>query len=137
MIRVLVADDHPLIRQSIRSVLAKADDIEIVSEAVDGLEAVELAQRLTPDVIVMDIAMPRLDGAQALEKILAFASTARVVILSGYDDKWLALMVFQKGARGYVLKDDIQPELLLAIRAASKEETYLSTAMPSSILNSL
>ena len=137
MIRVLVADDHPLIRQSIRSVLEKADDIEIVGEAVDGLEAVELAQRLTPDVIVMDISMPRLDGAHAMERIHASGLAARVVILSGYADKLLALMVLHKGARAYVLKDDIKPELLLAIRAASKEETYLSTGMPSSILNSL
>ncbi|MEK7277262.1 MAG: response regulator transcription factor [Chloroflexota bacterium] len=137
MIRVILADDHPLIRQSIRSVLEKADDIEIVGEAVDGQEAVELAQRLTPDVIVLDISMPRLDGAHAVEKIRAAAPATQVVILSGYDDKSLALMVLQKGARGYVLKDNIKPELLLAIRAASKKETYLSTAMPSSILEGL
>jgi len=137
VIRVLVADDHPLIRRSIRSVLEKADDVEVVGEAVDGQEAVELAQRLTPDVIVLDISMPRLDGAHATAIICAAAPATRVVIISGYADRSLALMVLQNGARGYVLKDDIQRELLPAIRAASRQETYLSAGMPRSILHGL
>ncbi|HSE96186.1 MAG TPA: response regulator transcription factor [Methylomirabilota bacterium] len=134
MIRVIVADDHHLVREGIRALLEKADDIQVVGEAVDGQEAVELVERLAPDVLVMDIAMPRLNGIQAVERIRAAGSPARIVILSMYSDEILVRQALQLGARGFLLKGSVSEELLLAIRAASRGAVYLSPAISESVI---
>jgi DNA-binding NarL/FixJ family response regulator len=133
-IRVIVADDHHLMRQGIRALLEKADDIEVVGEAADGQEAVELVERLAPDVLVMDIAMPRLNGSQAIERVRALGVATQVVILSMYSDETLVRQALRNGAKGYLLKCSVTEELLLAIRAASRSEIYLSPAISGSIV---
>jgi DNA-binding NarL/FixJ family response regulator len=134
VIRVIVADDHHLVRQGIRALLEKADDIEVVGEAADGQEAVELVERLTPNVLVMDIAMPRLSGNQAIGRVRALGVATQVVILSMYSDETLVRQALRNGAKGYLLKRSVTEELLLAIRAASRGEIYLSPAVSRSVV---
>jgi DNA-binding NarL/FixJ family response regulator len=134
VICVVVADDHHLVRQGIRALLENADGIEVVGEAADGQEAVELVERLAPDVLVMDIAMPRLSGIQAIGRVRALGVTTQVVILSMYSDETLVRQALRNGARGYLLKRSVTEELLLAIRAASQDEIYLSPAISRSIV---
>lgn len=129
MIHVILADDHHLVRQGIRSLLEKTADIEILAEAENGQEALKLAERLKPDVLVMDIAMPRLNGIQAAEQIRSLGLTTQVVILSMYSDETLVRQALRAGVRGYLLKRSVVEELLLAIRAAIHGEIYLSPAI--------
>lgn len=137
MIRVVLAEDHHLVRQGIVSLLERANDIGVVGEAADGQEAVALVQRLAPDVLVMDIAMPRLDGIQATERIRALGAATQVVILSMHADETLVRQALRRGARGYLLKRSVTEELLLAIRAANRDEVYLSPAISTSLLDEL
>jgi DNA-binding NarL/FixJ family response regulator len=137
MIRVIVADDHHLVRQGIRALLEKADDIRVVGEAADGRGAIELVERLAPDVLVLDISMPRLDGIQAIKRIRTLGLATRVVILSMYSDTTLVRQALQSGARGYLLKRSLTEELLLAVRAASQGEVYLSPGISGSIVDEL
>ena len=118
MIRVVVADDHHLVRQGIRALPEKADDIQVVGEAGDGQEAIDLVEQLSPDVLVLDIAMPRMDGLQATERVGLLGLGTRVVILSMYGDITLVRRALRCGGRGYLLKHAVTEELLLAIRAA-------------------
>ncbi len=134
MIRVIIADDHNLVREGIRALLEKAGDIEVIGEATDGKEAVDLAQRLAPDVLVMDIAMPNLNGIQAVEQLRALGIASRVVILSMYSEDILVRQALQHGAKGFLLKGSVSDELLLAIRAAHRNATYLSPAISATVL---
>jgi len=133
-IRVIVADDHHLVRQGIRALLEKADDIEVVAEAADGQEAVGLVERLAPDVLLMDIAMPRLSGIQAVGRVRALGVGTQVVILSMYSDEALVRQALRSGAQGYLLKRSVSEELLLAVRAASRGEIYLSPGICQSVV---
>ncbi|MBN1995030.1 MAG: response regulator transcription factor [Anaerolineae bacterium] len=126
MIRVILADDHHLVRQGIRALLEKANDINIVDEAEDGQEAVTLVEQLKPDVLIIDIAMPRMNGIQATQRVRALGLTTQVVILSMHSRPTLVRQALRNGARGYLLKNSITEELLLAVRAANRRETYLS-----------
>jgi DNA-binding NarL/FixJ family response regulator len=133
MITVVVTDDHHLVREGIRALLEKAHDMEVVGEAADGLQAIELVQSLNPGVLVMDIAMPRLNGMQALEQIQTLNQKTKIVILSMYSNETLVRKALQKGAKGYLLKDSVKEELLLAIRAASHGAIYLSPTISEAI----
>lgn len=137
MIRVIIADDHHLVRQGIRALLDKADNIEVIGEAADGQEAIELVQRLVPDVAVVDISMPRLDGAQAIERIYKLGLPTRMIILSMHSDITVIQQVLKQGARGYLLKRSVTEELILAIRAAYQGELYLSPAISEPVLANL
>ena len=129
MIRVVLAEDHHLVRQGLRSLLEGAEDIEVVGEAADGHEAIVMVEQLAPAVLVMDLAMPRLSGAQATERIGKLGLPTRVVILSMYSRKTLVRQALRSGAVGYVLKSSVAEELLLAIRAANRGDLYLSPAV--------
>lgn len=129
MIRVLIADDHKLVRQGIHVLLERAEDIEVVGEADDGFEALELAKRFEPDVVLLDISMPKLDGIQVLERMRPLQPSTKVVMLSMYSDDVLVRRALRLGARGYILKRSVAEEMLLAIRAATRDEIYLSPAV--------
>ena len=135
MIRVVLADDHQVVRQGLRVLLEAAEDIVVVGEAHDGAAAVDLVKKLTPDVIVLDIGMPDMNGIQASAHIRAHSAATQVVILSMYEDETLARQALRQGARAYVLKRAPAAELLMAIRAVSRGEAYLSPAIAACMLN--
>jgi DNA-binding NarL/FixJ family response regulator len=136
MISVIVVDDHHLVRQGIRSLLEKAPDIRVVGEAADGIEAVKLAQQLKPDVVVMDILMPNMNGTQAAERMRSMVPAPRVILLTMYSDPTLVQQALRYGVRGYLLKASVVEELLLAVRAAAHGDLYLSPAISSSLVES-
>ena len=137
MIDVVVADDHHLVRQGIRALLERADNIRVVGEAADGHEAVEMVKQLVPDVLVIDIVMPRLNGLQAIEQVRALGLPTQVVVLSMYSDEALVRQALRSGARGYLLKNSVVEELALAVRAASRGDLYLSPAISRAIVADL
>ena len=134
MIRVIIADDHHLVREGIRALLEKSGDIEVIGEAVDGQEAVEMVQQLSPDVLLMDIAMPRLNGTQAIDALRKSGSPTRIVILSMYSDEILVREALRNGVNGFLPKGSVSEELLFAISAASRGAVYLSPSIPASVL---
>jgi NarL family two-component system response regulator LiaR len=134
MIRVIIAEDHNLVRQGLRSLLDQSGDVQVVGEAATGQEAIELTERLQPDVIVMDLSMPRMDGAQAAERILALHSSTQVVILSMYADTTMVQQLLRRGVKGYLLKDAVTEELLLAVRSARQGRVYLSPTISDSVM---
>jgi DNA-binding NarL/FixJ family response regulator len=126
MIRVVIADDHILVRQGIRALLEMNADIEVLGEAANGQEALQMVKKMKPDVLVMDIMMPRMNGNQVLDELKPLDLPTRVVILSMYFDETLVRQTLRSGARGYVLKQAASEEMILAIRAAALNEMYLS-----------
>ena len=134
MIRVVIAEDHHLVRQGIRSLLDQAEDIKVIGEAEDGQQVIELAERLKPDVIITDLAMPRLSGTQVTEHIRSRQLPSQVVILSMYSDESLIGQALRSGAKGYLLKTAVEEELLHAVRIASRGELYLSSQFSESTL---
>jgi DNA-binding NarL/FixJ family response regulator len=138
VITLVIVDDHNLVRQGIRAILEKVNYIEVIGEAADGREAVELINQLKPNVALMDISLPSLNGVQAVAKIQAMCIETRAVILSMYSDIVMVKQALQNGAKGYLLKQSVTEELLLAIQAASRGEIYLSPAIAKDfVLNSL
>lgn len=127
IIRVLIADDHPAVRGGLKSILSKAADIELVGEAADGQEAVRLAQQLQPDVVVLDITMPRLNGIQAIAQLRRAGVATEVVILSVHNEEALVQQALQHGAMGYVLKNSSTTELVEAVRAVQRGQTFFSS----------
>lgn len=136
MIRVLIAEDHLMVRAGIRALLAMEGDINVLGEAGNGQEALELAEKLKPDVIVMDIMMPRLNGIQAAERMKEFKLSPRVVLLSMYSDEGLVHQALKSGVKGYVLKSSVSDELILSVRAAARGETYLSGIVSAIVIES-
>jgi DNA-binding NarL/FixJ family response regulator len=130
----MLADDHDVLRKGARFLLATDREIEVVGEADDGHAAVELAASLHPDVIIMDIAMPRLNGIEATARITKANARAGVIILSMYSDEEYVIRALEAGARGYLLKDSAEPDLLRAVRAVARQKTYFSPAIVSSLL---
>jgi DNA-binding NarL/FixJ family response regulator len=126
MISVLVADDHPLVRQALTQLLNGADDIEVVGTAADGQEAVEKALEASPDVVLMDLEMPRLSGIEATRALTVAESRTRVVILTTFSDRDRILGAIDAGALGYLLKDAEPDEILRGIRAASIGDSPLA-----------
>ena len=129
MIRVLVADDHPVVRSGIVALLAAADDIEVVGEAVDGQEAVDKALALRPQVVLMDLRMPRLDGDEATARILAADPGIRVVVLTTYESDASILTAIEAGASGYLLKAAPQEEILEGLRSVARGEVALAPSI--------
>ena len=135
MIRILLADDHAMVRQGFRLILSSQQDMEIVGEAGNGREAVEMAEKLQPDIIVMDVAMPELNGIEATRKIIAALPRTRILALSMHKDSVYVREILRAGARGYLLKDSIDSDLLSAVRAMAKGEGYLSPAVSDAVLS--
>lgn len=133
-IRILLADDHVIVRQGFRMILAAQPDMEIVGEAGNGREAVELAERLQPDVAVMDVTMPELNGIEATRRLAASAPRTRVLALSMHKDSVYVREILKAGARGYLLKDAFDRDLVEAIRALARGEGYLSPAVSDAVL---
>ena len=124
-IRVLVVDDHTIMRDGIRALLGVHDDIEIVGEASEGKEAISKAQELAPDVVIMDIAMPEMDGLEASRRIVKKNPRIKILVLTQYDDKKYILAAIKAGAAGYVSKQVLGTELVLAIRTMYQGGSYL------------
>ena len=124
-IRLLIADDQKLLRDSLSVFMETKADIDVVGQAADGVEAVELARRLRPDVILLDLVMPRKDGLAALREILADNPAARVLVLTSFSDEDKVFRAIKAGALGYLLKDISAPELLEAVRAVHRGEVSL------------
>ena len=133
-IRVLVADDQSMVRAGFRMLLGGEEDIEVVAEASNGLEAVEKAARFRPTVILMDIRMPELDGLEAARRILAADDTARVLILTTFDLDEYVYEALRLGASGFVLKDEPPEQLLSAIRIVAGGEALLSPAITTRVI---
>lgn len=124
-IRVMLVDDHALVREGTRDLLEREEDLEVVAEAADGIEAVELADRHRPDVIIMDIAIPRLNGIDATRRIKAQHPTIAVLVLTAYDNDQYIFALLEAGAAGYLLKDIRMHELVQAVRAVYSGESVL------------
>ena len=126
VIRVLVVDDHPVVRGGVVGWLAAQPDIDVVGEAGDGLEALAMVAALTPDVVLMDLRMPRMDGATATGRLAANHPAVRVLVLTTYDTDADIVRAVEAGATGYLLKDTPLPQLADAVRAAARGETVLA-----------
>ena len=134
MIRVLVADDQSMVRAGFRMLLSGEEDIEVVAEASNGLEAVEKAARFQPTVVLMDIRMPELDGLQATRRILAADNAARILILTTFDLDEYVYEALRAGASGFVLKDDPPEQLLAAVRTVAGGDALLSPAITKRVI---
>lgn len=135
MIRVLVVDDHPVVRSGLAGMLSVEDDLEVVGEAADGQEAVTLAASLRPDVVLMDLRMPVLDGVAATAGIVG--TGPRVVVLTTYDTDADILRAVEAGATGYLLKDTPRAELVAGVRAAARGETVLAPSVATRLVSSV
>ncbi len=133
-IRVLVADDQSMVRAGFRMLLAGEEDIDVVAEASNGLEAVEKADRFHPDVVLMDIRMPELDGLEATRRILAANNGARILVLTTFDLDEYVYEALRAGASGFVLKDDPPEELIRAIRTVAAGDALLSPAVTKRVI---
>jgi DNA-binding NarL/FixJ family response regulator len=134
-IRILLADDHAVVRHGFKMILSAQSDMEIVGEAGNGREAVDLAAELRPDVVVMDVAMPELNGIEATRRLTAANPHARVLALSMHKDSVYVREILRAGARGYLLKDSGPADLVAAVRAIASGEGYLSPAVSDAVLN--
>jgi DNA-binding NarL/FixJ family response regulator len=134
-IRVLLVDDHALVRRGFQMILAAEEDMEVVGEAADGRAAIELAQQLEPDVVVMDVAMPGLNGIEATRRLVEALPRSRVLALSMHKDSVYVREILRAGARGYLLKDAFDRDLVAAVRAVARGEAYLSPAVSEAVLS--
>ncbi len=134
-IKVLLADDHALFREGLRSILEDQDDIEIVGEAEDGLEAVKLVNKFSPDIVLMDINMPVVDGVEATRKILKIHNDINIVILTMYPQDEYVFQAIKAGAKAYLLKDTRSKKLLEAIRSVYRGQAVISPEMTGRLLD--
>ena len=133
-VRVLLADDHKLMRAGLRLVLEQLPEFTVVGEADDGRQAVAMAKELTPDVVVMDVAMPNLNGIEASRQITAHEAGARIVMLSMHSDEGYVLRALKAGAQAYLLKDSAEADLVAAIRAVVEGKSFFSPAVSKLLL---
>lgn len=136
-IRVLVVDDHAVVREGLRTFLELQDGIEVVGEAADGKQAVAQAAQLEPDVILMDLVMPRLDGIGAMRELRARSSPSRVIVLTSFLDDERLMPALQAGAAGYLLKDVEPAELARAVRSACADEALIDPTVAARLLRTL
>jgi DNA-binding NarL/FixJ family response regulator len=135
MINVLLVDDQTIVRQGLRSLLSLESDIVVVGEAADGRQAVELVQRLSPDIVLLDVRMPHMDGLQALRRIKAIAPKVSVIMVTLYDDPNYLLEAVSAGAAGYILKDATRQELIRAVRLIAEGGAIIAPTMMPDLLH--
>jgi DNA-binding NarL/FixJ family response regulator len=135
VITLLVVDDHPVVRDGLTSMFAREPEFEVLGEAADGAEAVRLAQALRPDVVLMDLQMPGVDGVGAIRQLAECASESRVLVLTTYDTDDHVLPAIEAGATGYLLKDAGRDELVRAVRAAARGEAVLAPSAAAVLMN--
>ena len=135
MIKLLIVDDHPVVRDGLSGMFASSDEFEVLGEAGDGAEAVRLAGELQPDVILMDLRMPGVDGLAAITELAERGVSARVLVLTTYDTDSYVLPAIEAGATGYLLKDAPREELLRAVRAAAQGQSVLSPSVATRLVD--
>ncbi|HLB28371.1 MAG TPA: response regulator transcription factor [Dehalococcoidales bacterium] len=133
-IRVLIADDHAIVREGIRMILALQDDIEVVGEAADGSQAIEQAEKLSPDIILMDIAMPGLGGLEATLEIIKRQPRSKILVLTQYDNTEYIYRFLKAGAAGYVLKKAVGSDLVSAIRAVHQGKSFIDPSVADRVI---
>ncbi len=136
-IRLLIADDHPVVRDGLRGIFSAEADFEVAGEAANGDEAVTLAEALDPDVVLMDLRMPTVDGVTAIRRMAEKKLRARVLVLTTYDTDSDVLPAIEAGATGYLLKDAAREELFRAVRAAARGEAALAPSVASKLMHQM
>jgi two-component system, NarL family, response regulator NreC len=134
-IRVLLVEDHTLVRSGVRSLLEASNEVQVIGEAANGREAVDLSRQLSPELVLMDVAMPELNGIEAARQIRAAQPDVRVVMLSMHEDQQYVFESLKAGANGYVLKASAFQELLLAISTAMSGKNYISPALSGTLMD--
>lgn len=134
-IKILLADDHTIVRQGLKLILSADPDMEVIGEAANGREAVELAQKLRPDVVLMDVAMPDWNGIEATRRLIETNGRIKILVLSMHKEAVYVREILRAGARGYILKDAIDKELLSAVRSVAKGDGYISPAVSGALLS--
>ena len=132
--KILIADDHGIVRGGLRLLLDRQPDMEVIAEAADGIEAVQMALRERPDICILDVAMPRMTGLQATVEIRAHAPEISVLVLSMHDDERYLFEALQAGAAGYVLKREADQALVEAVRAVARGEPFMTNAAERSLI---
>jgi DNA-binding NarL/FixJ family response regulator len=133
-IRVLIAEDHTIVRQGLSALLRSESDIEVVGEACDGVEATDMAKKLTPDVVLMDIAMRNLNGLDATRAIKKLFPSMKVLVLTMYDNEEIIFQILKAGASGYLIKDSAMTDLVSALRAIHQGDSYLSPSISKKVI---
>ena len=134
-IKIVIADDHPIVREGLATVLSMEEDLEVVGQAANGVEAVSLARDLCPDVILMDLQMPEMDGVQAIREIKAQSPEIGIIILTTYDTDEYIFSGIEAGARGYLLKDSSPAEVIEAIRTVHKGYSLIQPRVATRVLD--
>ena len=135
MIRILLADDHTIVRQGLKLILSSQPDVEVIGEAANGREVVELAEKLRPDIVLLDVAMPELNGIEATRRMMEQNGRIRILVLSMHKESVYVREILKAGARGYLLKDVIDTELLNAVRSVARGDGYVSPAVSGALLS--
>jgi len=121
-IRVILADDHPVMRMGIRNLLSRSKDIQVIAEAGNGVEALRLVDELKPDVLLLDMEMPVMDGVEVARRLRSSKSAVKILVLSAYNDRQYILSVLEQGAAGYLTKDEAPDTIVEAVRSVARDE---------------